>query len=494
MAGDGRPRSGAARLALLHPRARIALPGGDAPVDVIGVHGKVLRLLALSGGHCFSSDSLATVLQYTTPKSVAPMIKQLRGKLGGPAWGDRAIRSEPGAGYLLEPTLVEVDAFEYRQIVEPLVREYRNAAEPEDLPLERAEADLDRLEKAARLWRANPAIDLEDVIAAEHQYHYEYDRLHEHTQWLRILLSLRVGTMQRLREAILMLENRVSDNRSPDSGDWSMLIRAYHSTGNPSKTKETYARARRYYDVRHRQPVPRQIEESFERSRDENFALPESHSRATTEGQSFSLAGEPAAHDDPRGAEVLRLTDLLGMVTHSDMSLPGPQMEPIRLMHRVRQRLWFSGVLASKWVVDPVVRAELSDFLAVLDHVPDGDVRFMIMNPDGPGYRRLRDLQGDKVSAGHLPLLARLAEEHSSFQVKVFDHLPMFRIHVLDKDVVTFSFYRLDEEAYLQDDESWASPQMVLDPLAPWPLAEAFAMLFNEMWRSSSFLDLEKYA
>jgi len=169
-------------------------------------------------------------------------------------------------------------------------------------------------------------------------------------------------------------------------------------------------------------------------------------------------------------------------------------MEPVQLMRRVKQRLWFSGVLASKWVTDPAVRSELSDFLTVLDHSPEGDVRFMIMNPDGPGYRRLRELRGDELSTEHLPLLAELAREHSSFQVKVFDHLPTFRIHVIDKDVVTFSFYRLDEKSYLEgDDDEWNSPHVVLDPLAPWPIAEAFATLFSEMWRGSRFLDLEKY-
>lgn len=494
---DAPARPGVARLLLLHPKARILLPGSNVPLEIIGRDGKVLRLLALSAGHCFSSESLATVLNYSTAKSVAPMIKQLRSRLGGPAWGDHAIRSQFGAGYQLDQAMVEVDAFEYRQIVEPLVREYMDASEPEDLPTDRAERDLASLERAASLWRANPAIELEDVAAGEHQYHYEYDRLYGHAQQLRILLAMRVGSMQRLRESILMLENRVNDRHSPDSDDWCLLIRAYYSTGNPSKAKETYARARRYYDVRHSQSIPRRIEDCFRRSQrnDESFSLLRSAQRVTAPDRPPAAypSGQPAGQHHAHSADLLQLTGMLGLSTHSELSLPGSRMEPMQLMRRVKQRLWFSGVLASKWVVDPAVRAELSDFLTVLDHTPDGDVRFMIMNPDGPGYRRLRDLQGDQVSAEHLPILAQFAAEHSSFQVKVFDHLPLFRIHVLDKDVVTFSFYRLDEESYLQGDRDWASPHVVLDPLSPWPLAEAFGTLFIEMWRSSSFLDSEKY-
>ena len=59
---------------------------------------------------------------------------------------------------------------------------------------------------------------------------------------------------------------------------------------------------------------------------------------------------------------------------------------------------------------------------------------------------------------------------------------------------MTFSPYRLDEETYLRGVQGWESPHVVLDPLAPWPLADAFAALFNEMWQTSAFLDLGKYA
>jgi hypothetical protein len=468
-------------------------------VEVTGKHGSVLRLLALSGGHCFPSEVLADMFGYSKTDSVAPMIKVLRGKLGGPDWGTHAIKSDHG--YLLDPSMVLLDAFQFRDMVEPLVRQYRDAADPEDLPIEYAEEALEVLEQAAGMWRTNPAIGLEDLHRAEHHYHYEYESLYDRMQRLRTLLALRVGTMDRLRQSILLLENKVSDKNSPDTDDWRWLIRAYHSTGNPSKVQETVVRARRYYDIKYRHAVPQRIEEYYERSQrgDEDFTL-------------FRLPGQPAApqgnsspaeavraflHQGPGPApdrlDLLRIIDLIGVTTHSELRLPGSRMEPAQLMRRVRRRLWFSGVLASKWVVDPNVRTELSDFLSVLDHLPEGDVRFMIMNPDGPAYRRLRELRGDELSAEHLPELARLTVEHSSFHVKTFDHLPKFRIHVLDNDVVTFSFYRLDEESYLREDQEWASPHVALDPLAAWPLAEAFAILFNEMWQNSSPLDPELY-
>lgn len=496
----GTPSLGVTRLQLLHPKARGLLPGQQAPVEVHGTHGRVLRLLALSAGHSFSTEWLAEFLGYGTPSSVFPMIMQLRLKLGGPSWGAQAIKSDHGVGYQLDPAMVKVDAFEFRELTEPLVQRYRDAAEPDDVPVNEAGDRLDTIERAVALWRVNPAIGLEN-LPPEHQYYYEYDLLYDRVQRLRILLALRVGTQQRLRESILLLEGKAAENHSPDWEDWCLLIRAYHSTGNPSKVKETYARSKRYYDIKHSQPVPRQIEEYFERSQrnDPGFNLSWKREQAQianlppSRDPQLSMPSRSEQSDAP-GTDLIPVINLIGITTHSQLRLAGPGMEPTRLMQRARRRLWFSGVLASKWVADPAVRRELSDFLTVLDHSPEGDVRFMIMNPDGPGYRRLRELRGDELSVEHLPVLARLAQQHSSFQVKVFDHLPTFRIHVIDKDVVTFSFYRLDEESYLRGDQGWESPHIVLDPLAPWPLAEAFATLFNEMWASSAFLDLGKYA
>jgi hypothetical protein len=492
-----------ADLLLLHPKARALLPEDEAAIEVHGIHGRVLRLLALSTGHCFSTDWLAEVFDYGNPRSVAPMIMQLRRKLGGRRWGDQAIRNDHGVGYHLDPATADVDALKFRDLAQPLIRLYKDAAEPDDILIDEADTQLTKIENVISLWRVNPAVGLEHLAAAEHQYYYEYETLYDRAQRLKILLSLRLGTQERLRQSILLLESKVADHHDPDWEDWCLLIRAYYSTGNPSKVNETYARAKRYYDVKHRQLVPEQIEEYFQRSiqRDERFNLSRARSRATiadshSAGASDISSSPPALpSQSPAGREeLLGVIDLIGVTTHSQLRLAGSRMEPLQLMRRVKRRLWFSGVLASKWVTDPTVRSELSDFLTVLDHSPEGDVRFMIMNPEGPGYRRLRELRGDELNVEHLPLLARLAREHSSFQVKTFDHLPTLRIHVIDKDVVTFSFYRLDEETYLQGDElSWESPHVVLDPLAPWPLAEAFATLFNEMWHGSSFLDLARY-
>ena len=65
------PSVGVAHLLLMHPKAQVLLPGDDTPIGLRGTPARVLRLLALSRGHWFSTDWLAEACNYTSSKSVA---------------------------------------------------------------------------------------------------------------------------------------------------------------------------------------------------------------------------------------------------------------------------------------------------------------------------------------------------------------------------------------------------------------------------------------
>jgi hypothetical protein len=331
--------------------------------------------------------------------------------------------------------------------------------------------------------------------------------------------------MAYLRDAILQLQTEIDPKQAPDNEPWCLLIRAYFSTGNQDNARRTYYDAVRYYREVAKQPLPQPIEDCYRRSASGDpsfgllreapkvFAKPAVPYAALQEAApTFPAPGEPTTEGlrelltsmtamvPPESrplmdllSELINVMSTIGVSTATELRLQGSRMEPKQCIRRVRSRLWFTGVLGSKWVTEPAVRSELDDLLTVLDDTEDSDVRFMIMNPLGPGYKRLYDLRNGRLSSEHIPHMARLAKRHSSLRVKVFDHLPTFRILVIDRDVVTFSFYRLDEDSYLQSDGGWESPHIVLDPLAPWPLAEAFTGLFDESWELAADLDLERY-
>lgn len=176
---------------------------------------------------------------------------------------------------------------------------------------------------------------------------------------------------------------------------------------------------------------------------------------------------------------------LLGITTDSTLALRGAEVEPSECIARTTRRLYFSGILASKWVMEPGIRSEFDQLLTRLDTEETSDVRFLIIDPEGDAYRQLLQLRGGRLSKESVPHLKRLADTHPSFEVRVVNALPAFRIVVIDDDIVSFSPYALEEERYATSKLGWEAPHVLLDPLAPYPLADAFRLYFEERWLSA---------
>lgn len=184
------------------------------------------------------------------------------------------------------------------------------------------------------------------------------------------------------------------------------------------------------------------------------------------------------------------MAEVLGITAASTLRLRGEVMDPMQCIERTQNLLYFSGVLASKWVVDPGVRNAFDEMLTKLDALPAGerDVRFLIIDPDGDAYSVLYQMRGGRLSSDSVPHLRDLARRHPSLQVKVIDALPSFRILVIDDDMVSFSPYALEEERYATSRLGWEAPHVMLDPRAPYPLADAFKLYFEERWNNARSL------
>ena len=149
-----------------------------------------------------------------------------------------------------------------------------------------------------------------------------------------------------------ILERKVAEDQSPDWEHWCLLLRAYHSTGNPSKVKEVYARANRYYDIKHRRQLPRQVSEYFQRSQrpDVSFDLSRDRDEVTLSGLPDAGASALpllAVKPEAERQDLINIVRIIGITTHSELRLKGSNLEPVQVVRRVKQRLWFSGVLAS---------------------------------------------------------------------------------------------------------------------------------------------------
>jgi hypothetical protein len=354
---------------------------------------------------------------------------------------------------------------------------------------------LPDLQEIRRLYVGNPAMGLSgfqlaDVAADCEQWAIELDEVT--SDWMQ-----RWSSVQLMLADCLMLKNpgkatgqkllrellRIA--RSPDPAEevFPRLLKAAGMSGDIRQHRNAWDLTQRFYE--HEQmEFPPELEE----------LAPPVQKVANTPWAPHRAPPLPhpleygSANDDP----IRDVARLLGIT--SVLKLRGAEVEPAECIERTTRRLYFSGVLASKWVCDAGVRSDFEGLLTRLDgsEGDGGDVRFLIIDPDGDAYNELYQLRGGRLSKESVPLLRDLAARHRSLRVRVVNARPAFRIVVIDDDFVSFSPYALEGERYATSKLGWEAPHVMLDPLAPYPLADAFRLYFEERWASAKDLNLPR--
>lgn len=369
----------------------------------------------------------------------------------------------------------------------------RPVSNPEDagvsLELDSAEKILPLVEDIKELYGGTPAIGLDrDWV----EYPPELQR------WAKELTDIASGWMDLWTSVILLradckmlvqpgkmtgaqlFTELLRHAREPDTVMelWPRLLSAAEMSQKFGNRTRAWHLATEYY-ARIGEPMPIELE---------RFAPPASSEQSipVTPHRARPLASplEPGQDGDDHLRE---MAEVLGITTGSTLRLRGEIMDPMQCIENTQNLLYFSGVLASKWVVDPGVRSAFDEMLTKLDALPERerDVRFLIIDPEGDAYSLLYQMRGGRLSADSVPHLRDLARRHPSFQVRVIDALPSFRIVAIDDDMVSFSPYALEEERYATSRLGWDAPHVMLDPHAPYPLAEAFKLYFEERWNNA---------
>jgi hypothetical protein len=446
--------------------------GGLIKID--GVQRHLFRLLVLHEGRPVSNDAIARLTDSEDPQAAASKIRYLRADLGPLS---KIVQNERSLGYSIFLDGCDVDALEFRRGVEAVLAHdfdpFQDHMEPEE-----ARNKVRELEALLKLWEANPALDL----PAEEYFERKFETLYDSAVDRLAQAQLFTTDEPCIREAIATLENAIKAKQATSS-TWRLLLLAYHALGAETKTSNALVRISKFY----RNKVPEIVENTMHSIfRDPKFKNPFRPAPAKIAGDGgFSNISSIGRRDDQGVKEICRV---LGIATTSHLSLANSQLAPEACIRRTVRRLWFSGVLASKWVAEAWLWSEFDQLLTRLDR-EEGDVRFMMINPNGEGYSRLEELRNGHVSTKSIEPIKQLAMAHPSMQVRFFESLPSFRIVIIDDDVVSFSPYRLGADAYLAAERGWEAPHVVLDPIAPYPLAEAFTLLFTETWNNATRLE-----
>lgn len=435
-------------------------------VEVKGCQRELFRLLILHEGRTVSNDQIA-LLRNTNIDSVRSKVRYLRNQLKEIGC-DNLIETDRSSGYRISLPEWQVDAWEFRNAVEPLTGHF-DVDFASGLSIELARGYVDRLKRVLALWHENPAANLPHELG----FSATFDELKHRADDLLLIARLRVGE---IREAIQELEHRA--RHAPDDATWELLLLAHDAAG--SQVTMTWEKiAKHYTDRQQNTRIPAKLSDLMGQLTAGAFPNPFRALQDTDNRSTNRTGGTGNSSQDAES--LLSLCSMLGITTASQLRLADSHLTPHACIQRTRNRLYFAGVLASKWVIDPAIRSEFDQLLSRLDK-NNGEARFLVINPVGDAFKRLNDLREGNISTESVGPLKLLADRHRSLQVRVYDNLPAFRIVVIDDDVVSFSPYRLAVDAYLASGRGWEAPHVVLDPMANYPLAEAFLMVFMETW------------
>ena len=133
--------------------------------------------------------------------------------------------------------------------------------------------------------------------------------------------------------------------------------------------------------------------------------------------------------------------DLLGIKNCTEKLTDTPFM-PKTCMKNVKKTLFFMGVAGSKWVNDPPVYAEFERMLRKVS-AAQGEVRFLLLNPNGNGWKKLKNLRRDNLSDSSYNKYQILMKNYPCLKVRLYDPLPSFRLQFVDGTYIAVSRYKL---------------------------------------------------
>jgi hypothetical protein len=184
--------------------------------------------------------------------------------------------------------------------------------------------------------------------------------------------------------------------------------------------------------------------------------------------------------------EIIDIIEEMG-ITGATSRLSESKFEPKQCMMQANRKLFFLGILGSKWVVVPHVRAEFQSFLKRIQ-AQNGSVRFLLINPESEYFNRLKTLRDGAISDESLLIFKQLMKEFPCLNVRLYNEMPCFRLVFINDHILAISRYKFDKEGYFQSKYGWEAPHIVIDSTAPWSLYAAFELFYEQMWNRSKDL------
>lgn len=206
--------------------------------------------------------------------------------------------------------------------------------------------------------------------------------------------------------------------------------------------------------------------------------------------ESLSVNSE-LGYQDSFTQEALEKMKEMGIIDCTD-KLEGTQFAPLACMKNLNKKLMFSGVSGSKWIQDPLVREEFKKMMDKIV-VNYGKVCFLIIDPACDDYKKMKERRKGTMSTAPYPIWRQLQEEYSSYlEVKCYEHIPTFRLQLMDDSLVAVSRYQFILEQYKEYKAGWGSPHLIIKANSKLSFYHVFETCFLQEWnKAKNILDID---
>lgn len=194
--------------------------------------------------------------------------------------------------------------------------------------------------------------------------------------------------------------------------------------------------------------------------------------------------------------ELHKNLDLLGVENCTEKLTDTPFI-PKTCLQNIKKTLFFMGVAGSKWVNDPPVYTEFERMLRKVS-AAQGEVRFLLLNPNGNGWKKLKKLRRDNLSDISYDKYRVLMKNYPCLKVRLYDPLPSFRLQFVDGTYVAVSRYKFEFSEYEKTHYGWDAPHLIVQNEVQelvqgttkhfWSLYMAFQFLYDHIWDQSEEL------
>ena len=185
----------------------------------------------------------------------------------------------------------------------------------------------------------------------------------------------------------------------------------------------------------------------------------------------------------------LQLYEQLGIIDCTE-KLKGSDLEPLTCMSNVFNSLYFMGVGGEKWVKTNHLRRVFANMLRETK-ARGGEVRFLLINPASQAYSDLYELRGESVPYESYSHFVSMTKKFDNLKVRLYDHLPSFRMQFVDKTYLAVSHYYFKKADHEEWEGGWKIPHLIIRNAGREygkkqyeSLFDAFLVAYDSFWKN----------